>query len=796
MATTYELRKALYKTIEDTAILSAGVKQAQIISFVSAPFAVELYVELSTYRFNLEISSDGKYSVNLIDFNGGLDTFSFVINGNSILIKSNLDLNGLKVRKEIKYGVIANPSIEANSTSGLTWISIESTHTTQLESLVVDGDIEVTGTVDINNSTSIDGANIHLGGTIEVDVVTPLLDINSPTISIEGLTSGSDSIVTITGELNVDDINIKDTTITSTGPLVINSTTNSTTIQDDVSITQALDVSGETNLAASTIATNIRGNLNVTEETELNSTLGVDGDFRVGNAGAPNFTVSESGEVYTLGNLEVDGATQLDGTLTVTGTNKTTLNGDLEVDGSTILDGTVGINDDLTISNTNTNITSSEDINLLLEVNSNDPAVLTIDASNSGTGTAAIAIGANESITMVSGSGEFTGSIGINSDNIILDGSSEVGISTPLLNIDATNINITGDSAVKITGSLDVDNINIDGNTVKATNVSANPNLVLDSDGGTVEINDNVDVTGTLSVSSISTFTENINADGGLDVNDLLDIDTSGNLETSGIIKTTNTTTSTNPSTGAITVTGGVGIGGAVNSTGSITSVSTLQGTRLISTVATGTSPLTVSSKTKVVNLNADLLDDETGADFHDWSKVTGKTTPVINLDGDLGGSVSLTTLGDGPFTLTATIQEDSVALGTDTTGNYVATIENAVNGGMVVTGSGSETAAVKIALALDDVKSTLTDTSINTVGTDYHTHAITNYDVAGTANQITVSGLPKVLGSAATLSLPQDIHTGANPTFAGATLGNIEIAITGNDNTITTKSKFRKFNN
>ena len=46
----------------------------------------------------------------------------------------------------------------------------------------------------------------------------------------------------------------------------------------------------------------------------------------------------------------------------------------------------------------------------------------------------------------------------------------------------------------------------------------------------------------------------------------------------------------------------------------------------------------------------------------------------VISLAGDLGGSVTITNLASA--TLTATIQANSVALGTDTTGNYLATLE------------------------------------------------------------------------------------------------------------------------
>jgi hypothetical protein len=48
----------------------------------------------------------------------------------------------------------------------------------------------------------------------------------------------------------------------------------------------------------------------------------------------------------------------------------------------------------------------------------------------------------------------------------------------------------------------------------------------------------------------------------------------------------------------------------------------------------------------------------------------TATSDPTITLAGDLTGSATLTNLGDA--TLTATIAANSVALGTDTTGNYV----------------------------------------------------------------------------------------------------------------------------
>ena len=69
---------------------------------------------------------------------------------------------------------------------------------------------------------------------------------------------------------------------------------------------------------------------------------------------------------------------------------------------------------------------------------------------------------------------------------------------------------------------------------------------------------------------------------------------------------------------------------------------------------------------------------------------------PVITLSGDVTGSATMTNLGD--VTITTTVQPNSVALGTDTTGNYVATIAGTANE-IEVTGSGSETSAVTIGL-------------------------------------------------------------------------------------------------
>ena len=92
------------------------------------------------------------------------------------------------------------------------------------------------------------------------------------------------------------------------------------------------------------------------------------------------------------------------------------------------------------------------------------------------------------------------------------------------------------------------------------------------------------------------------------------------------------------------------------------------------------------------VRANAFIGDlDGTAADASKWT-----TARTITLGGDASGSVSI----DGSSNVTLTVSVDgvaanSVALGTDTTGNYVATATG--SNGVSVTGSGSETAAITI---------------------------------------------------------------------------------------------------
>lgn len=138
---------------------------------------------------------------------------------------------------------------------------------------------------------------------------------------------------------------------------------------------------------------------------------------------------------------------------------------------------------------------------------------------------------------------------------------------------------------------------------------------------------------------------------------------------TTNAISITNATGSSNSTTGALKVTGGLGVFENINAGGNVgTATGTVSATQLISTVATGTQPITVVSTTAVTNLQA-----ATAAKWH-----TART--VTFAGGDVTGSFSIDGTAD-VSNVSLTISADSIALGTDTTGNYVAAGAVAGNG-------------------------------------------------------------------------------------------------------------------
>jgi len=100
-----------------------------------------------------------------------------------------------------------------------------------------------------------------------------------------------------------------------------------------------------------------------------------------------------------------------------------------------------------------------------------------------------------------------------------------------------------------------------------------------------------------------------------------------------------------------------------------------------------------------------------------DWASVTNRPDPVVTvtLTGDVtgSGSATLTDLANGTATLATTISANSVALGTDTTGNYMAN----VSGGNAITVSHTQGEGSTATINHAD---TSTQTNVNNSGNTF----------------------------------------------------------------------------
>jgi len=181
-------------------------------------------------------------------------------------------------------------------------------------------------------------------------------------------------------------------------------------------------------------------------------------------------------------------------------------------------------------------------------------------------------------------------------------------------------------------------------------------------------------------------------------------------------------------------------------------------------------------------------------------------TTPTIGGGGaNFSGSTSGTTnfkaaAAAGTTTITMPAATGTMALTSDI-GNGTLTLSTGVgivsaSASFSANQSGAASYSIAHAVPSGATAATLGTNGISSITTDQFGHitAVTTAtyltaasgvsSIAGTANQITASASV----GAVTLSLPQNIHTAAEPTFGGATLGNITVGVS-TDNTITTSS-------
>ena len=181
--------------------------------------------------------------------------------------------------------------------------------------------------------------------------------------------------------------------------------------------------------------------------------------------------------------------------------------------------------------------------------------------------------------------------------------------------------------------------------------------------------------------------------------------------------------------------------------------------------LAVGTSPVDVVDSTGELLINAPTA-----------SKLL--TARTISLSGDVVGSVSFD--GSGNAAIATTIQADSIALGTDTTGNYMLNVSAGTGVSVSHTQSEGSTATVSIGQAIGTTDNvTFNSVTVNgTLTSDDITS--TNISVAGNATitgNLTVSGTTTTINSTAiaiadlNLELARNATTAAQASGAGITV-------------------------
>jgi len=211
------------------------------------------------------------------------------------------------------------------------------------------------------------------------------------------------------------------------------------------------------------------------------------------------------------------------------------------------------------------------------------------------------------------------------------------------------HLRLTQDGPGDVVLSWDITNANANQRWYSGIDVSdgfswklANPSTILayGNENFDTDTKIKVDASGNLTLNSssgITTFSGSSivsNVSGSFDLlnTNISSVNAFGRAETINLARNTNnsrvyirgTTQSTTTSNGALVVAGGVGIDKNLHVG------ETVQGTRLISTVATGTAPISVNSTTKVTNLNADLLD---GLDLH--TGTNNEANKIVRTEGN-----------------------------------------------------------------------------------------------------------------------------------------------------------------
>lgn len=518
------------------------------------------------------------------------------------------------------------------SVDGLTYITAEATP----------------GASDDTLTFVTNGTNALTIDTDSIDIATKIATVNiNATTASTSTTTGAlvvDGGVGIGGALYVSGaISAESATFASINNTPIGNSTPSTGAFTTLTANNAVTLTANTASSSTTTGTLVvTGGVGISEDIYVGADVRATGDVYVGDA-LDVVGASDLKGATTIGQSGTRVATTVYGTaVSITGSDNSTF-GINAATGSTITqtiqavnavgDANLDINvdDALTADATTISLDATDSSNFSMTANSASTKTLTIDASNAGVGAAAIAVGSSstDNVTLLAATKTTvtgTGEVELNSDilvdinsagTITIDATTSITETTATKVLNADTVTIRGSegsgdtAAVGITGSLDVDNIKLDGNTISTTDGSNT--LYLDpapsGSTGLVVIEGNLQVNGTQTTINSTAVTiddpifvlggdaapsSDDNLDRGIEFNwhngtdaklgffgyddsasefifvpDATDTSSviSGTLGNAafGKLRLTDSTASTTTSSGAFVVTGGVGIGGQLN---------------------------------------------------------------------------------------------------------------------------------------------------------------------------------------------------------------------------------------
>ena len=448
-----------------------------------------------------------------------------------------LDANGGATIDNIRIGV-ANDNTIDTSIGNLVIDSSGGTVTVN-DQLIVVGVSTFNNIVDIDQSLNVDG-NVNVTGlSTFVGIVTNQSTIFGKQLNISGI-STLNGLLDANAGATIDNIQIgisNDNEIdTSTGNLVIDSAGGTTTIDDQLIVTGITTFNNDVDIDKSL---NIDNNLTVigistfTGDIDANGSIDVDGHTELDN-------VNVSG-IATINNLDVTGQfdvydttatfhnnVRIDGNLSIGGTTTVILAQDLKIFDKEI---TLGVTTDAFGNDISNDVTANHggvavastvgsplvDLSLvgfstmpatykqLMWVAANSYGIGTTDAwmfnYAVGIGSTLVPNGAYLAVGAIQATKDTLTAPNINVTNLNVTGLSTLGVAT------ASQFAVSGVSTfaglLDANGGATIDNIRIgiaDDNTID----TSTGNLTIDSNGGTVNITDQ------LNVSGVATFQSNV----------------------------------------------------------------------------------------------------------------------------------------------------------------------------------------------------------------------------------------------------------------------------------------------